>query len=466
VYDRGVPLIGGIAALAGKRVAIFGAGTEGRAFARFAGPACAELFIIDDAPTPAPAQPTDEFEVLDASSLADLELDFVVRSPGVSRYDARFVALRGRGVIVTSATALWLEDFQDREVVAVTGSKGKTTTATLTAAALESYGLDVVIAGNIGRPLTELYEDDAHDAFVVELSSFQTADVTVSPTVGVLTLLAPDHLDWHRSIERYYEDKLQLFAGRDDLPVAVNACCDRAVARTSHVRGRRLYGCAGDVTLTEGRVLVGDQGPLDLEGFQLLGEHNLVNACGAVTAARLLTGEPPDLERLAAALVGVPVGRSRLEPIAVVDSVTYVDDALASNPEGTVAALQAFAGRPLAVIVGGQDRGVDFGPLARALVAARPVPVVICIDPAGASIASALRSEGGAVEALTAPSLEEAVKLASGQAAQMATDATGAVVLFSPAAPTPSSEGSYLDRSRRLREAVAALASDGGEGAR
>ena len=106
--------------------------------------------------------------------------------PGVSRYDERLVAAARLGAVVTTPTALFLEDFQDRRVVAVTGSKGKTTTAMLTAAALGAYGLDVALAGNLGRPLTELYDDGAHDVFVVELSSFQAADVTVSPSVGVL----------------------------------------------------------------------------------------------------------------------------------------------------------------------------------------------------------------------------------------------------------------------------------------
>ena len=255
MYHRGVPLIGGIAALAGKRVAVFGAGMEGQSFARRVGPSCAELVIVDDAaagvpgysaPRRASAAEIAEFGVEAPSVLEGGGFDFVVHSPGVSRYDERLAAAAELGAVVTTPTALWLEDFQDRRVVAVTGSKGKTTTAMLTAAALRAYGLDVALAGNIGRPVTELYDDDGHDVFVVELSSFQTADVTTSPSVGVLTLLSPDHLDWHRNLANYFDDKLRLFSHREDVPVAVNGCATRLSP------GRRTSS-AGSFTATAAR---------------------------------------------------------------------------------------------------------------------------------------------------------------------------------------------------------------------
>jgi UDP-N-acetylmuramoylalanine--D-glutamate ligase len=390
--------------------------------------------------------PPPEFEVRSPSVLEGRRFDFVVRSPGVSRYDERLAAATHLGAVVTTPTTLFLEDFADRQVVAVTGSKGKTTTAMLTRAVLASQGLDVVLAGNVGLPLTELYDDDAHDVFVVELSSFQTADVTTSPSVGVLTLLAPDHLDWHRSLENYYADKLRLFSYGKDVPVAVNGCCEEAVARTSKLEGRVLYGGGGPVHLEDSVVFAAGLGALELREFRLLGEHNLVNACGAITAGLLLTGELPDRERLETELCAVGAPRSRLEPLGEIAGVSYVDDALASNPEGTVVALRVFAGRKVALIVGGHDRGIDYTPLAQAIEASSPRPVVYWMGEAGAAIAGALDAISSGVERLPVRSLEEAVGKAASHAAVE-------VVLFSPAAPTPHEEGSYLDRSRRFREA-------------
>ena len=137
--------------------------------------------------------------------------------------------------------------------------------------------------------------------------------------------------------------------------------------------------------------------------------------------------------------------RSRLEPIGEIDGVSYVDDALASNPEGTLAALRAFAGRLVALIVGGHDRGVDYSGLARAIEACSPQPVVVWIGEAGAAIATALDDISSKVQRHPASSLEAAVELA---AACPDVEA----VLFSPAAPTPYDEGTYLDRSGCFRK--------------
>ncbi len=452
MYHRGVPLVGGVAALAGKKVALFGAGMEGRCFARLIGPSCAELVVLDDlAGDGTVSERTGEelvgLDVVSPSVLEERAFEFVVHSPGVSRYDERLLSAARLGAIVTTPTALFMEDFSDRRVVAVTGSKGKTTTALLTAAAFRAYGLDVALAGNIGRPLSELYDDEGHDVFVLELSSFQCAEVTTSPTVGVLTLLAPDHLDWHRGLENYYADKLRLFSRRDDVSVAVNGRCEEAVARSSPLAGRVLYGEGGPVRLVESEVFAFDLGPLDLDGFQLLGEHNLLNACGAVTAGLLLTGELPEKKRLEDELSQVKAPCSRLEPIGVVGGISYIDDALASNPEGTLAALKVFAGRSVALIVGGHDRGVDFTVLARAIESTSPQPVVFLLGGAGAAIGAALEAISSTARFLSVESLEAAVEAAS--------SCPGIeVVLFSPAAPTPHEEGSYLDRGRRFRQAA------------
>jgi len=456
VYHRSVPQIGGVAALAAKRVAVFGAGMEGQCFARRFGPSFAELVLLDDlaedrsfsgASRRQQAAERAGLELEPPSVLEERGFDYVVHSPGISRFDERLLSAKRLGAVVTTPTALFMEDFSDKRIVAVTGSKGKTTTAMLTTAVLGAYGLDVALGGNVGRAVTEWYDDDDHDVFVVELSSYQTAEVTSAPSIGVLTLLAPDHLEWHRGLETYYEDKLRLFSLRPGLPVAVNGCCDEAVARTSQLTGRLLYGRGGPVRLQGTAVVASDLGQLDLGGFQLLGEHNLVNACGAVTAAVLATGEPPAKKLLEAALCSVSAPRSRLQPVGVLGGVSYIDDALASNPEGTIAALKVFSGTQVALIVGGHDRGVDFTPLAQAIKACSPQPVVFLIDEAGEAIAAALEQISASARRQRVSSLEGAVEIASSLAGI-------AVVLFSPAAPTPADQGSYLDRGRRFRQAA------------
>ena len=403
--------------------------------------------------------------------LADAGFDVVVRSPGVSRYRPELVAAAKNGAVVTTLTALWLEDFGDGAVLAVTGSKGKTTTAMLAAAALRAVGRRVAVAGNMGRPLAELYGAPADvDTWVVEVSSFQAAEVTVSPPFGVLTLLAPDHLDWHGSYERYVADKLNLFAHRPSAVLAVNATDPAAWAASERFAGRTGYGAAGDLVVVRATADGGleaavdnqsylDAGTLERTVFGLRGEHNLVNLCGALTATNALAGAVPDASSLVQALDDTPALPSRLRTVAVAGDLELVDDALASNPAGAVAALRAFAGRRLCLIAGGADRGVPFGPLVDELLAARPEPTVVVLGPAGHRLAAELSARASVLTCRPADSVDDAVRIAVSLLGGCG------VVLFSPAAPTPPGAGSYVDRSAAFAAAarvqVAAAAAPG-----
>ena len=194
----------------------------------------------------------------------------MLRSPGVSRYRPELEAARAAGVTVTTAMALWLEDFADARVVAITGTKGKSTTAALTAAILGHDGSDVALIGNIGVPVVERYGMPLADAYVVEVSSYQAADVQVSPGLVVLTSLAPDHLDWHRSEEAYYRDKLRLVEAGPPGILAVNAGSEEAVRRTAGHPRRTLFGPSGRVTVDASAVVTVDGEPLvDASGLGL-----------------------------------------------------------------------------------------------------------------------------------------------------------------------------------------------------
>jgi UDP-N-acetylmuramoylalanine--D-glutamate ligase len=392
--------------------------------------------------------------VLEPGALDEHELDIVVVSPGVSRYRPELERLRALGVEVTSATALWLEDFAGRAVIGVTGSKGKTMTAVLTRIALESTGANVGLAGNIGTPVTDFYDGPEHDAYVVEVSSFQASEVTASPRVGILTLLSPDHLDWHGSYDRYVRDKLNLFAHRSDLELAVNARSPEAVEATSeveiasHIAHRHLYGPEGEVSVAgDGIAVDGERQPF-LTGLPLRGRHNLDNLCGAMTATRLLTGRLPDFEAVSKSISSMAALPSRLATIAISKGVEFVDDTLASNPAGTIAALEAFEGRRVSLVAGGHDRGASLAGVARTLDAMDNATLVHLGD-AGERLAGEVVSLDSKVRCLPARTVGEAVEVAIG-----ALDGVEGVVLFSPAAPTPASDGTYMDRSKQFRVAV------------
>ena len=436
-----------------RRVAVWGLGAEGLSLARLLEDRHAEVQFVDDRPEAAAARLEEQlgvgYRVLAPADVAWAEIDVVLRSPGVSRYRPELEAARVAGITVTTAMALWLEDFADARVVAITGTKGKSTTAALTAAILRHDGSDVALIGNIGVPVVERYGMPLADAYVVEVSSYQAADVKVSPGLVVLTSLAPDHLDWHRSEEAYYRDKLRLVEAGPPGLLAVNAGSDEAVRRTAGHPRRTLFGPSGRVTVDGSAVVSIDGEPLvDGSGLRLLGAHNLDNLCGAITGATLLDGSPPAasvVEEVVAGFEGLP---SRCEVVGERGGVTFVDDALASNPFASAASIGAFPGRPLTVILGGADRGVDPGALAEVLAQRRPTPGVVVIPPGSERLVDALIAR--AAEAGTSLPVAMAADVAASVDLAVAMTAPGGVVLFSPAAPTPEGEGGYTTRSRKF----------------
>jgi UDP-N-acetylmuramoylalanine--D-glutamate ligase len=441
-----------------RRVVVWGIGLEGLALSGLLLQHGVTPVLADDHPDEAARRATARFgpgiSVVDPASLAWGDVDVVVRAPGVSRYRPELAAAARSGVEVTTAMALWLEDFAEARVVAVTGTKGKSTTAALLAAILREQGMTVELVGNIGVPVTDTYDRALADAYVVEVSSYQSAEVTVSPPVCVLTSLAPDHLDWHGTQEAYFRDKLRVVEAGPPGLLAVNAASDEAVRRTAHHPDRTLFGPAGRVRLAPSGMVETDGVPLVETGrLRLLGHHNRWNLCGAVAGALLLAGGPPPSEAVGRAVDSFEGLPSRCHAIGERDGVTFVDDALASNPFATMASIEAFADTELTVILGGADRGIDVRPLAEALARRQPLPTVVVLPPDGDRMVDALAgvTAGPSPRPMAvrqAGDLAEAVRLAA------ASTAGGGVVLFSPAAPTPEGEGGYGERSRRFAEAA------------
>ncbi len=433
-----------------RRVAVWGLGAEGLSLARLLDERHVEPVFIDDHPTAGASRLQEAVgrscPVLAPADVRWSAIDVVLRSPGVSRYRPELESARGAGVTVTTAMALWLEDFADARVVAITGTKGKSTTAALTAALLAHDGSDVALIGNIGVPVVERYGMPLADAYVVEVSSYQAADVAVSPGLVVLTGLAPDHLDWHGSEEAYYRDKLRLVEAGPPGDLAVNAASDEAIRRTAAHPRRTLYGSSGRVTVDGVGIVAMDGAPLvDASGLHLCGAHNLANLCGAITGVMLLDGRPPSPRAVEAVVAGFEGLPSRCQVVGERGGLTFVDDALASNPFAAAASIDSFPGRPLTVILGGADRGVDPGALVDVLARRHPRPGVVLIPPDAERLAGVLAARsaesGGHLPVVLAADVASAVRAA------MTMTPDGGVVLFSPAAPTPEGEGGFRARS-------------------
>lgn len=429
--------------LPGRRVGIYGLGTEGEASLRACQVRGIEPVLVDDAPRPGRS---DGRTVL-ASAAGGLQAltgcEVVIKSPGISPYDPAVRSLVEAGVAVVGGLGLWLQEADLSRVVAVTGTKGKSTTTTILGHLLRGLGHRCLVGGNIGvPPFDPVIAAEKYDYWVIEVSSYQATDVATSPPVVGLTSLNPDHLPWHRGdLETYYRDKLSLCSQPGAHWTVANGDSDP-------IRARR------DLLGPEVQWVRADDDPDGrwMEPLQLLGIHNRRNALIARELLRRLDVPGADDDAaLRAAAAGFAGLESRLQVIGSVGAVTFVDDGLSTNVLPTLAAVEAFAERRVALIVGGQDRGIDYEPLAEGLRRRGPAPLLVLTVPDnGPRIRAALLATGvgPAVTVVEASDLTEAVEQGHAWARP------DGVVLLSPAAP---SFGRFRDYRHRGEVFAAAM---------
>jgi UDP-N-acetylmuramoylalanine--D-glutamate ligase len=367
--------------------------------------------------------------------------------------------------------------------VGITGTKGKTTTASLAAAVLAADpGHPAVLGGNIGVPIVERLPELTPDHRVVyELSELQIPTLSRGTTVAAYTNVTSDHLDRHGSLAAYRGVKRRLAELVDPGGALVLNMDDPVVASYAAIGRARVvpYGLdgprPGGVGLVDGwivadgvvRLAVAGGASLDVEPdgrimetgeLRIPGRHNVANAMAAI-AVGLLFGVPPEaIRRAAAAFGGV---EHRLEEVALVDGVRFVNDSQGTQPDAVIAALRAFEG-PLVLIAGGRDKGVELDELA-AVVGDR-VAAAVLIGESGPALERLFRAAGlGRSE--QAATLEDAVARAHALARETADDpGPGPTVLLSPAAASFDMFEDYAARGRAFKAAVAALAASRAKG--
>jgi UDP-N-acetylmuramoyl-L-alanine---L-glutamate ligase len=422
--------------LPGARVGIWGLGREGQANLRKLRALGVEPVLVDDHPS--------EPDVLatESGGLAALErCDVVVKTPGLSRYRPEVTRLEERGIPVAGGLGLWLAEQDLRQVLCVTGTKGKSTTASVTGHLLTGLGYQCLVGGNIGVVPYDPAERTDYDYWVIEVSSYQATDLPCTPPVTAVTSLHPDHLDWHGGVEQYYRDKLSMCTQPGaDLTVANG---DSELLRQHEGQlGPRVEWVARD----------DDPDATWMTPLGLLGRHNRRNALIARRCLAAL-GVPgiSDDTMLAAAASGYRPLNSRLTPIGTIAGVTFVDDSLSTNVLPTLAALDAFGDRRIALIVGGHDRGIDYAPLAQGLAARAAPTYVLTLPDSGPRIRAEIERATASVAVTDCPGLDEAVGAGFRWARH------DGVVLLSPAAPSFGRFRDYQDRSEAFAHAVRAI---------
>jgi len=370
--------------------------------------------------------------------------DMVIKSPGISPYQGVAEQALALGAKYTSGTELWFAANPNARTICVTGTKGKSTTSALIAHLLRAGGHRTALAGNIGLPLLDLLDvQPPPDFWVIELSSYQTRDVT-RPDVAVVLNLFPEHLDWHGSEARYYRDKLALLHRAEPKHAVINAADSRlakesprcpvtwiSTAEGWHARGSEIW--RGDVRV------------IDAAALPLTGAHNRINLCAALAAIESLGLDAIALAPAAASFVPLP---HRLQSLGVKEGIEYINDSISTTPHASIAALDCLRGRKVAIIVGGYDRGLDWGVFVERVQREPPV-AVITVGQNGPRIAEALRSfqHPAGFSLVERGEIDDAVRAAEGAVSR------GGVVLVSPGAPSFPRYRDYVERGRHFAKA-------------
>lgn len=379
--------------------------------------------------------------------------DLVVMSPGVPTRQGVIAAARRAEVPIIGELELasrWLRG----RVVAITGTKGKSTTTTLAGRMLEEGGHRVLVGGNIGHALSAQVDASTEDTIhVVEASSFQLeATATFRPWIAVLLNFSPDHLDRHASVAEYASAKTRIFAnqGEDDWAV-INADDPAAVAMAAGSAAQRLWfsmeGGVADGIVIVGDAIVrrtsgGDQPLVPLSSIQLIGRHLIADVLAASAVAALAGVEPAAMSRAVARFRGL---EHALEPAGEVAGVQFVNDSKATNIEATLRAIESF-GDGVVVILGGRFKGGDFGDLRDPLVSRHAT--VVAIGEARGLIREAL---GPHVPVHDTADMSSAVRTA------FASAAPGRTVVLAPACASFDMFLDYAERGRVFKQEVSRL---------
>jgi UDP-N-acetylmuramoylalanine--D-glutamate ligase len=444
-----------------KRVLVVGLGKSGLAAAHFLKAQGARVTLSDARPAMLIAELSDLLDqgfMVEAGShglLTFRRQDLIVVSPGVPMSTPELMQVRAMGAHIIGELELGSQ-FLQGQIVAVTGSNGKTTTTTLIGEILKAAGKPTLVGGNIGLPVTSLIAESTPETWsAVEVSSFQLETIeSFRPKIALVLNITPDHLDRHGSFEAYAAAKARITAfqtaddflilNAEDVPTQMVAAKSRAsiywfsakrqIKQGAFVHGESIFFKAKEGATPEPVMPVAE--------IPLAGAHNIENVLAAVCAARLAGVTSTDIRAAVAAFSAV---EHRLEFVREVAGVRYYNDSKATNVDATTKAIEAFSGG-IFLILGGKDKDSDYRTLASLL--RERVKTVITIGSAAEKIERQLE---GVVKIERAETMDRAVAFAHEAAA------AGDTVLLAPACASFDQFKNYEERGRVFKELVAAL---------
>lgn len=429
--------------LKGKKIAILGFGKEGQAtFEYLQGHGIPVSAVLDGKDSLTPDQQDvikkTAAEFIGGSKYLDTLNDYEVifRSPGMPRMHPKLLAFKDQEAILSN-TKLFFE-LCPCPIIAVTGTKGKTTTVSIIYEVAKAAGKKVFLGGNIGEPPLAFLKDLSPDALaILEVSSFQAQDLHKSPHVGVILNVTHDHLDdgtfraaSHASNQEYLLAKAQLIAHQTDKDVAI------------------LHSELGDIFKNSGRGRKIIMNPEEFKNWsrRIPGEHNLENISAAVLTCRELGISEEVIKSVIEKFAGV---QFRLQTVAEKHGVTFINDSASTNPDSTIAAIHSFT-RPLVLILGGAEKGLDYSELGKLIRNSSHVKALVVIGQIAPKILAA-------VEGFTGKIITGALNMTQIISQVNSVTEPGDIVLLSPAAASFGMFENSKDRGHQFNRAIESL---------
>lgn len=336
-----------------------------------------------------------------------------------------------------------------KNVIGVTGTKGKGTTSMLITKMLEAAGKEVFLGGNFGTPAFTFLHELTKDSWVVlELSSFMLYDIKYSPHIAVCLMVVPEHLDWHIDKDDYFHAKSNLFAHqkKDDIAIYfADSPISHKIASASPGKKISYYAEPG-AYVKDGNVMIDETAICQTSELKLLGKHNWQNVCAATTAVWQAVQAPDAIRQILTTFTGL---EHRLEFVREVNGVKYYDDSFGTTPETAQVAVEALS-QPKILILGGSDKGASFDELAKT-VASADIRKVVVIGQMAGKITKALHAVGFTNITPGGANMKEIVDTCRAVAEK------GDVVLLSTACASFGMFKDYKDRGNQFKTAVHGL---------
>ncbi len=441
--------------VSGKKISVIGMGVSNTPLIRLLLSAGALVTIRDKALRSDLSEDADIFEAQGAKIicgedyLKDIDDEIIFKTPGMRPDVFELNAAREKGSIVTSEMEIFFK-VCPAKIIGITGSDGKTTTTTIIYELLKAEGYNCFVGGNIGTPLLDkVPEMTENDFCVLELSSFQLMTMSNSPDIAVITNIAPNHLDVHKSMEEYTEAKVNLLKHNKNARIVLNL--DNAVTReisnkfSSHLFSRRENA---EYCVKDGVIYAGEKSVMSVGDIKIPGLHNVENYLAAIAAVDGLVSFDT-IKSVAKSFNGV---KHRMELVREKDGILFYNDSIASSPTRTIAGLRSFK-QKIILIAGGYDKKIPFDVLGPEII--EHVKALILIGKTSDKIeAAVVNSDGYCAETLPIyrPSTFEAAIKKAYEIAEC-----GDIVALSPACASFDLFKNFAERGETFRKIVNSL---------